>query len=94
MLLVVVDACNHRKMLFLCVKVFSFLGKLYVLSPDFCHNLKVLNCSIVRPSYDQGWSQEFYDGGQNLPTRGLKYGFQGTINAKYLRKKLLFTVRL
>ena len=34
----------------------------------------------------QGWRQEFSDGGLTLPTRGLKCGFQGTINAKNLRK--------
>ena len=34
----------------------------------------------------QGWRQEFSDGGLTLPTRELKYGFQGTINAKILRK--------
>ena len=34
----------------------------------------------------QGWRQECYDGGLTLPTRGLKYGFQGTMNAKNLRK--------
>ena len=34
----------------------------------------------------QGWRQEFSDGGLNLPTRGLKYGFLGTINAKNLQK--------
>ena len=34
----------------------------------------------------QGWRQEFSDGGLTLPTRGLKYGFYGTINAKNLRK--------
>ena len=34
----------------------------------------------------QGWRQDFSDGGLTLPTRGLKYGFQGTINAKNLRK--------
>ena len=28
----------------------------------------------------------FRRGGLTLPTRGLKYGFQGTINAKNLRK--------
>ena len=37
-------------------------------------------------SHNQGWRQEFSDGGLTLPTRGLKYGFQGTINAKNLRK--------
>ena len=35
---------------------------------------------------EQGWRQEFSDGGLTLPMRGLKYGFQGTINAKNLRK--------
>ena len=39
-----------------------------------------------RLSYTQGWRQEFSDGELTLPTRGLKYGFQGTINAKNLRK--------
>ena len=34
----------------------------------------------------QGWRQEFSDGGLALLTRGLKYGFQSTINAKNLRK--------
>ena len=36
-----------------------------------------------------GWRQEFSDGGLTLPTRGLKYGFQGTINTKNLRKNPL-----
>ena len=39
---------------------------------------------IVLPC--QGWRQEFSDEGMTPPTRGLKYGFQGTINAKNLRK--------
>ena len=34
----------------------------------------------------QGWRQEFSDGGLTLPTRGLEYSFQGTINAINLRK--------
>ena len=33
----------------------------------------------------QGCRQEFSDGGLTLPTRGLKYDFQVTINAKNLR---------
>ena len=37
-------------------------------------------------SHNQGWRQEFSDGGLTLPTRGQKYGFQDTINAKNLRK--------
>ena len=37
-------------------------------------------------SSGQGWRLEFADGGLNLPTRGLKHGFQGTINTKNLRK--------
>ena len=37
-------------------------------------------------SFGQGWRKEVSDGGLSLPTRGLKYGFQGTINAKNLRK--------
>ena len=35
---------------------------------------------------NQGWRQEISNGGLTLPTRGLEYGFQGTINAKNLRK--------
>ena len=34
----------------------------------------------------QGWRQEFSNGGLTLPTSWLKYGFQGTINARNLRK--------
>ena len=34
----------------------------------------------------RGWCQEFSYGGLALPTRGLKYGFHGTINARNLRK--------
>ena len=34
----------------------------------------------------QGWRQDFLTGGLTLPTRGLKYGFQGALNAKNLRK--------
>ena len=33
-----------------------------------------------------GGSSKFSNGGLTLPTRGLKYGFQGTINAKCLRE--------
>ena len=36
--------------------------------------------------FKQGWRQEFSDGGLTLLTRELKYGFQGTIDAKNLRK--------
>ena len=39
----------------------------------------------------QGWRQEFPDGGLTLPTRGLEYSFQGTINAINFRKKSFFT---
>ena len=34
----------------------------------------------------EGWRQEFSDGGLTLPARGLKHDFQGTMNAKILRK--------
>ena len=34
----------------------------------------------------QGWRQELSDWGLTFPTRGLKYGFQGAINAKNLRQ--------
>ena len=35
---------------------------------------------------DQGLRQEFSDRGLTLPTRGLKYGLQGIVNAKNLRQ--------
>ena len=41
---------------------------------------------VYSRSVNQGWRQEFSDGGLTLPTRGLKCGFQGTINDKSLRK--------
>ena len=34
----------------------------------------------------RGGARNFSDGGLTLPTRGLKYGFQGTINAKKFGK--------
>ena len=34
----------------------------------------------------QGWRQDFFDRGVTLPMRELKYGFEGTINTKILRK--------
>ena len=34
----------------------------------------------------RGGTRNFPTGGLTLPTRGLKYGFQGTVNAKILRK--------
>ena len=40
----------------------------------------------ISQTFYQGWRQELSDGGLTLPTRGLKYGFQGTINAKNLPK--------
>ena len=38
------------------------------------------------PIYPQGWRQEFSDRGLTLPMRGLKYCFQGIVNAKNLRQ--------
>ena len=35
---------------------------------------------------DQGLRQEFSDRGLTLPTKGLKYGLQGIVNAKNLRQ--------
>ena len=32
--------------------------------------------------------QESSDGGLNLPVKGLKYGFQGTVNVKIIRKNI------
>ena len=34
----------------------------------------------------QGWRKEFSNRGLTLPTRGLKYGYQGIVNAKNLRQ--------
>ena len=48
--------------------------------------LVVLSSTYLLHCQIQGWRQEFSDGGLTLPTRGLEYGFQGTINAKNLRK--------
>ena len=42
-------------------------------------------CKVFCPVV-QGWRQEFSDGGLTLPMSGLKYGFQGAINAKNLRQ--------
>ena len=41
----------------------------------------------------RGGARNFPTGELAIPTRGLKYDFQGTINAKNLRKKSLFTFR-
>ena len=38
----------------------------------------------------QGWRQEFSDGGLTLPTRGLKYSFQGTIKIPKISEKIAF----
>ena len=43
------------------------------------------------PNHTQGEHQEFSNGGLTFPTRGLKYGFQGTITARSLQKKSHFT---
>ena len=46
------------------------------------------------PLIIRGGARNFPTGGQTLSTRGLKYGFQGTINAKNGRKnRRLFTFR-
>ena len=41
---------------------------------------------INQPTTTRGGARNFPTGGLTLPTRGLKYGFQGTINAKNLPK--------
>ena len=46
----------------------------------------VIVIAITKYSSTRGGARNFPTGGLNLPTRGLKYGFQGTINAKNLRK--------
>ena len=43
----------------------------------------VFHCYV---SSHQGWRQEFSERGLTLPMRGLKYGFQGIVNAKNLRQ--------
>ena len=52
--------------------------------------LVLLAINVARTSYGnipyQGWRQEFSDRGMTLPTRGLKYDFQGIVNAKSLRQ--------
>ena len=50
------------------------------------HSAFLFLLGVVERSRKQGWHQEFSDGGLTLPMRGLKYGLQGTINAKNLRK--------
>ena len=41
----------------------------------------------------RGGTRNFPTGGLTLPTRELKYGFQGTVKAKNLRKEKLSTFR-
>ena len=48
---------------------------------SLCDQLAIIPCPLSR-----GSARNFPTGGLTLPTRGLKYGFQGTINAKNLRK--------
>ena len=40
----------------------------------------------LRLDLTQGGARDFPTGGLTLPTRGLKYGFQGIVNAKNLRQ--------
>ena len=43
-----------------------------------------INLMMLKHVYIQWWRQEVSDRGLTLPTRGLKYGFQGIVNAKNL----------
>ena len=61
-----------------------FLYVLYIMEMIYCPEDDIV--IFVADSSKQGWGQEFSDGGLTLPTRGLKYGFQGTINTKNLRQ--------
>ena len=51
--------------------------------------MEVHRFSPLDTSY-QVWRQEFWRRGLILPTKRLKYGNQGTINAKNLRKRIVF----
>ena len=57
-----------------------------------CSDLKKGAEKPEKPNQEQevgrGGARNFPTGGLTLPTRGLKYGFQGTTNAKNLRKIL------
>ena len=66
----------------------SFLRRGDYMPGRRCHVLCAEQTPILENNImkSQGWRQEFSDGGLIRPTRGLKYSFQGTINAKNLRK--------
>ena len=51
---------------------------------DKCLNFGLKKLSTRSMQFQR--RQEFSDEGLTLPTRGLKYGFQGTINAKNLQQ--------
>ena len=42
----------------------------------------VLQSAFSNQKSEQRWRQEFSNGGLTLPMSGLKYDFQGTVNAK------------
>ena len=50
------------------------------------HHWKTELIACIYICCQQGWRQEFSDGGLTLPTSELRYGFQGTINTKNLGK--------
>ena len=71
------------------ISAFKIFYLIFTITPSNHKNLSVLLYIVsvfVSPSDIQGWRQEFSDGGLSRPTKGLKYGFQGTINAKNLQK--------
>ena len=66
-----------------------FLNLCQILSVRHQYDTRKASQNNIFMTHDntlQGWHQEFSDGGLTLLTRGLKYGFQGTINAKDLQK--------
>ena len=49
-------------------------------------NFVLIYKNILKATALRGGARNFPTGGLTLPMRGLKYGFQGTINAEKLRK--------
>ena len=62
-------------------KPFSFITSV----PQFFHRRNAAY-NAFRFFRNRGGTRTFPTGGLTLPTRGTKYGFQGTVNAKNLRQ--------
>ena len=69
----------------------SFLTQNYFDSNSSLSTL--LGNSLYVHNVCRGGAMNFPTGGLTLPMKGLKYGFQSTINAKNLRKRSLFAFR-